>query len=82
MIEFSLESHLAEMVDSIKGKPDRFLRLQVQVGNRKARAFEFSGAQEDLVEKITDLVKKGEFKVISQAIGTYTDETNHRDSHK
>lgn len=73
-IEYHLDSNLEEMANSIKGQHDRFIRLEVQFGNKKPKSFEFAGDSDQLVDKLVDLVKKGNVKVITQSIGTYTED--------
>lgn len=82
MVEFSLDQNLQDMVNAVKGKPDRFIHLEVKFSKKKEpKIFEFSGNSEGLVDKLTELVKRGNVRVITQAIGTYTGGTTPRDNY-
>lgn len=82
MNEYSLDPNLEEMANTIKGKADRFIHLQVKFRKKKEPTiFEFAGDTEGLIDKLTEIVRRGSAHVITQAIGTYTEGTKPKDSY-
>ena len=76
MTEYSLDPNLEEMANTIKGKSDRFIHLQVKFMKKKEpTTFEFAGDTEGLIDKLTELARRGNARVVTQAIGTYTEGT-------
>ncbi len=73
MTEYSLNQNLAEMAQEIRGKPDRFLRVSIQL-KEGFRAFEFSGEKTELIDGILKGASEGYIKVVTQSIGTYTED--------